>query len=564
MAKLLSLTDFSGGLNTRLHPSRIADNESPVMRNVFYRDRGVLTKRLGRSAGIAADSSTNYDFLRGFTYRRPESTTIDNRTFVTGTAADTRNILYESTNSSVTAFDAVVVTLANTLNRAGSATNVSTTSGKQTTLSVFNDKLLINHVINGAATFQDLADYNCFQWAPAGGAVRIASSPVLARSLVVHKDYVFTANDANDTAIDNNDRLMRNSHSTLRWSGRRDETLWPTNHNIIIGPRDGFPIMAIVSFGDTLTIFKSPRFYAETTTTGDFSGSSMWQLFGNDFDPASLTYELRRVFTPSNVGLAFKDTLATWQNTLMMLTNDGVYAFDGSNFAKITSRIQSTVDGWSMLRTGETVINADASECGGIVWKDNYLLSVLERGSDLASTTQWGMGAVYVFTPEGTIWRWVLRDSANNNGIGHFVIDPSGRLLGLGHRTAAGDGQVYVYPMEQTTYADGTGAIDAMWTSKEFDLKETHKFDHVYVHFSKQLSGTLRLEVSVDGGTFEGFNVPMSYTYGSIIKSNRIIIGKRGRTIQFRVSNAEPYVNFEVHEIELHGNPVAVEHAHGG
>ena len=510
------LTDFSGGLNTRVRQNLIADNEASAMRNVWWKERGCLTKRRGMSLLKGVGNNTA-GLNRAAAFNKP------------GTAATTLDYrIYEwrdpgAGNSTITESDTT-----------GSGTYGSISSVNETHVGTravyfngdmwFNGNSLLRHTGSGSVSV-------------------VSAAPVNIGCLAPWKNYLFAGYSTRDLG----------ARSQLFWCNLRDGTTWPINNTVFVGTDDGYSIAAIKPFQDSMVIFKGSKVYSQDVTAiprQSFYKASIWQLFGDTFDPSNPTYSLRQTVSPDHIACVFQDCVLTWRDLLVFLTNDGIYVFDGVLFRKYTEKIQPTVDlwwkGYGTYSDASTNINILPLEPQMAVYKNDLYLAIKEFDADppVFSGSVAYPSSIFVFTEQDTAWRWT-----STRQITGLTMDGSGNLLGVG----SSDGiAVSLYRLDRDARTDDGNAIDASWTSKEFDFKEQQHFKHFFVHFRRQLSGFLNVEYSVDQAPFVSTLIDMSGTKDSISRSERIVVGTPGRSIQFRLGNAQNNIDFEIYEIEMY------------
>lgn len=541
MPQLLRLNDFSGGLRTDVAANLINDNESPSLRNVWTFNTGTLRKRGGfKNAWALGGTGDGITTIRAFLFREPGQTRYRYYFLDAGaTSANFREVSIFGDFGGTTA-----------LPMAGPFST-------QSRMIRFNGNIYVSEMPAVGDTQQaGLLKYT----GSLASLTRVANSPRLG-TIVVHKNHVFGGNvlpATTDTAI-----VYR-----VLWSALRNPELWPVNNFIEVNLDDGNDIVQLATYRDSLIIFKGPRIMrTQASATGPMITGSMWKLIGDIFDPELATnpYELRKIDTPAGIGTIFPDSIVEWNGLLTFLTNNGMYVYDGQNILNISEKIRGSVRNWNFrvpFASGQSVTNIEPQS---ISFEENLWFTVAENDAT-------DLNSVYIFTKQGIWWRFTFPGSIIYRA---FFVDERGKLRVIAlRRTLTG---ILTAAIIYTEYdpdtrrddratsgtssapiQDNSVGIDAMWTSKIFDFKVPTKFDYAYVNFQRQLAGTLRFEVSIDNGPFEGFNISMTGTSGGIKRSPRQLIGKKGRTIQFRVSNAEANVDMEIHEIELYGNPTTV------
>lgn len=522
MAQILNLTQFDGGLRTDVHQSLIGDNESPDCGNVWEYLTGTLTKRRGIREITTISTGVSSKGNKIFCYNKP-GTTMDYRIYILQLSEILSTLkLYES------------VTPSNRYDDISSFTEYTTTSldpHQGSTLTPYNNALLLNGVLDVTSA---LAQFD-------GSSIAGLTGFPGARSArtAVYKDHVFST--AGSGAGD----------FTLRWSKFTDFTEWPDTFTVEVGLRDGMPILSFLPFNDDLIIFKSPRFLTNTAATAaqGYEGSTIWKLTGDQAGLSNGVYSLQQIYTPTNFGLSFPDAYFNYFGSLVFLTNQGLIAFDGSSFQNLTEKIRPTVTRWSKYQLTAATDDLNNLSSDIVQYKDVLFTTIAE-------TPTKDMNTVYALH-QGRIWR-----HTNSLGIMGMTIDYNDKLLATGQLNASTQ-TIKLYQLEADTYVDGTTGIDAYYKTKEFDFKQNTHFEYAYVDYRRQPSGILKFRYNVDQKGWVERQIDMSGTYGSIKRSQRLLIGDHGRTIQFELANSEPHVNFEIFSVQVHGNAKGLDNTGG-
>jgi hypothetical protein len=544
--------DFSLGLNTLTAPNRLDPKALPTHANV-WNDDGAIQKRLGQSR----TSTTNTILSRAwFGYMLHTSVFSGTENLlILASAGITNNFLmftsdsinvngmYTLTAGTVTTAVASpnvvgVGTSFLTTARAGAIFNVSGVVG--IVLSVADDLNLTltqnfgalnagssyNLLPGWAATKRvSFTDQNSKAWICGQGscsvyfnganAVYVDAFPQAAYSLT-YKNYTFAANTAANP-------------SRVAWCSLKDPTTWPASNFVDVNPDDGFPIVGLAYDGQSIIIFKT---------------NTAWKLTGDIFDPANPTYTLTQIFTPNDFNINSPKSFQLYgPNGYIMLGKKGFYAYSGGGaISKILDydRIRQEFANIGSFAWGN--VPTVTAEPAAIIVDGNYWLQVSNALSSIDSSHK---ELTYVLDKTGAPWKWsqlapaIVSDFAYRSGVLYGVNSWSGGTPGLMQlNTGSTDGL--------------TSAIVATFSSKVFEYSNQQRFGIVFVYLKKQSAGNLTFEVSVDEGTFVSTTIDMTSGTGTRVKSQPIVVGRVGRSIQFRFSNSVAAQTFEVYAVELH------------
>lgn len=530
----LTVNDFSGGLNTQDAQNLIKDNESPAHQNVWVYDKGTLTKRQGISTlGSIANALAAGMTTKVYHFTRPNDATGASKLYIQSinTTADNNTGSFEVDTSYVAAAGTILNGCARLYN------NFLVSTGA-------------NLVCGGYTTANTLRKWNA---ADASGEVAISpqtsTGGLLATQCVFHDSLFFTGNSGNplDTAI----------LDELHWSGTAAFTTFPVNNKVIIGYGDGMTISRAIPYQDNLIIFKSPlksMISSSTKLSTSFYQSRIFKLTGTSTQLQNIGYQVTELPFDRASGCCFGGSVCEWQGGLVFLTNTGVYLYDGNTFNLISEKITNTIKNWYNFTnaTPNTFTDTTLKIADGFVYRDNYFLTVPESGSTGNTAADNKTNALFVFRPDGSMWRW-----NSTLGLASISYDQADAVVASSVGGSGGTNTITIYKLFSSTYADGTSAIDASYTTKEFDLKSPVFFKNIHVDFRGQASGILGVEYNVDQHGWVKRTVDMSSGYNDIKRSQRLMVGQPGRTIQFRLSNNQAYVNFEVYEISCTYEPLA-------
>ena len=529
----LQINDFSGGLNTQDAQNLIKDNESPTHQNVWVYDKGTLTKRQGistlaSSVGTLAAGMTT----KCYHFTRANDSSGVSRLYIQANNTNT------DTNSGSFELDTAYATLASTvLNGCGRLFNNFLVSTQANLLS------------GGNATASNLK-----RWNPTDTNVDVPIAPqtstggLLATQCIFHDSLFFTGNSGNpsDTAI----------LDELHWSDTAKFTTFSKDNKVIIGYGDGMTISRAIPYQDVLIIFKSPLksiVSSSTKVSTSFQSSRIFKLIGTSTQLQNIGYQVVELPFDRASGCCFGGTVCEWQGGLVFLTNTGVYLYDGNTFNLLTEKITNTIKNWYNFTnaTPNTFTDSNMKLADGFVYRNNYFLTVAESGSTGNTAADNKTNALFVFRPDGSMWRW-----NSTLGLASISYDQADAVVASSVGGSAGSNTIALYQLFSTSYVDGTSAIDASYTTKEFDLKAPVFFKNIHVDFRGQKSGILGVEYNVDQHGWVKRTVDMSSGYSDIKRSQRLMVGQSGRTIQFRLSNNQAYVNFEIYEIACEYTPL--------
>lgn len=284
----------------------------------------------------------------------------------------------------------------------------------------------------------------------------VAGTPPAGRYVVFRKDRLYVA------GVDANPNI-------LYYCETGDPTTWNTGSNFIqIRSNDGDKITGILPLGDNLVIYKN---------------NSVWLLAGTSDSDFFLTQ------VSQNIGCMAPKTLIGDKQLHYFLHRMGVYAFNGADTVKISSKIDPTVN------TSPThLVNAAAT-----LYNERYWLSFTESGQTenlkvLVFDTRHGFGGWSLF--EGlAIKSFALWDGAADEG-----------------QLYAGDsGTGFVWQLN-TGADDGGSSIESAYQSKNFTLGNSVVYKTVdYAHVAAENSSVI-LNVTVSGDHGQSLSLPLGYS----------------------------------------------------
>lgn len=353
--EVLSLSDWSGGLNTESPIANIATNELSVALNCELGLNGHVLKRKGFSAYSFSEHANMASGRFLFFWDQLGSA---NDWFI---LVDEDGDVFDETGadwSTAAQFD---------ITAAGTGTNPVAAVAFDNVLYITS--LRANPRSFDGTTWTEITDITLDG---DGAGVEFAKA---AFALTKH-ERVFAAN------IDNNGTRER---SRIRWSDVGDATTWQTLSWIDVDPDDGSEITGMVSFADGILIFKSHK---------------MFFLSGVDED----TFTLFPV--DSSVGTDSPGTIAVGDKAVFFLDNTkGVFMYDGTGVKNISRKVQSEI------LEHFTRSDTEYPFFKGVFYRDKYYLSGFNPGPT--------DGRTYVFDTRLEAWvRWSVGfyGAAERNG----------------------------------------------------------------------------------------------------------------------------------------------------
>ena len=544
--------DFSLGLNTLSAPNRLDPKYSPTHSNV-WNDDGAIAKRLGQNRTSTSNTAWGNSWF-GYLLHTSVFSGTENLLIYAAAGITNNFLLYTSdsinvnrmfvstagtvTTNSASAAVVGVGTAFLTTARAGAIFSVGNDVG--IVLSITNDTNLTltgNFPSTNAGASYNLApgwgatrrvsftDQNSKAWICGQGNasgyfdganfVYVDAFPQANYSLP-YKNYTFTANTSANP-------------SRIAWSALKDPTIWPASNFVDVNPDDGFPIVGLAYDGQSIVIFKT---------------NTAWKLTGDTFDPANPTYTLTQIFTPNDFNINSPKSFQLYgTNGYIMLGKKGFYAYNGGGaISKILDydRIRQEFANIGSFAWGN--VPTVTAEPAAIIVDGNYWLQVANSLSSISASDK---ELTYVLDKSGAAWKWSQLGPAM---ISDFAYR-SGTLYGVNSYSGGTPGLLQL----NTGSTDGlTSAINGSFTTKVFEYSNQQRFGVVYVYLKKQSAGNLTFEVSVDEGSFVSNTIDMTGGTGTRVKSAPIVVGRVGRSIQFRLSNNVAAQPFEVYAVELY------------
>lgn len=340
---------------------------------------------------------------------------------------------------------------------------------------------------------------------------------------LVFKNYMFAA------------RTTANP-SRVSWSAIKDPTTWSALNFIDVSPDDGQEIVGIFSAGYGIVILKTKSAYI---------------LSGDVFDPSNPTYTLTQIVTPSDFKISTAASVQPWKGGFIMMGSMGMYFLTGGVISRL-AQFDGAQDVFKSVAFVPPTLSVSGSytmqEPRSILVEGRYWCAVMS--SDFSAATHGANNVknmIIVIDENDALWRFVLYSSgaAAVRSV-HDLAYHGSSLYGVqGDDTRNQDSFIKL----DTT--SGSETISATWTSKVFEFVNQQRFGQVFVYFKKQSAGNLTFEYSIDEGSFSSVTIDMTTGTGTRLKSAAIVIGRVGRSIQFRMSNSTAAQLMEVYAIEL-------------
>lgn len=499
------INDFSGGLNSRFRSNRIADNESPALRNARFSRFGTLSKRLGTTRNVV--NVTNMGALASlFSYRLQA---------MSGEQLLISDADQYARTTSIGSYSSV-------------ATGMTSTFAPE--FIVFNSLV---YITNGRDTVRTLN---------AGNTAGTDANFPISKYATIHNGRIFTLNQDSGSLP-----------HRLQWSDVGSSTWTSTNFEDIF-PDDGSSGQGLISFGDELIVFKGPPMIVNGTgLDNNYSNAKMFRVLGDVFDAANPTYRIERIPLPPGVGCLGIRTAKIYNGALIFATNDGFYAYlgGGKQPIPISESIRGEINNWEVAN-----IHVTTRKPAAIVFKNKYICSLYNDGdsADLNSNR------IYVYE-DGKWWVDILSEGADDFQAGSST---GSDWVIFNNTLYSASGLSNVLRQWDTANAftdtmDGGTAenVNFSYATKEFDFREEQIFKYCFVHLRRQSSGTLTFEVNVDqrGATSNSINMTAADSgdtanSSSNILRKRVNIGRDGRSIQFRFYDRGSN-DVEIYAIEL-------------
>ena len=492
--KVLSISDFTGGRNTKAASPMLGKNESRDQWNTWA-ENNALCKRRAWTAISTQIVGENANILKMVL------------TNLGGNGAN--RIVMMARHGDTSAY---VSHLAYT----DDASNFAWCEDSQTSLSgasvpfmgMFAGYLYVSDGVNTVLRYDGT------------NVTTVTNFPKYSKC-AIHKSYIFAAKGR-----------------VLYWCDINDPTTWPTNNFHTINSEAGDVIIGLKSFGGNLVIFMR---------------HSMWLLIGDTFDPIDAQYYLQRIDTPSDFNFLFGQTIVIHQGVLKFLCVDGFYAYTGgTQIIKISDPIQPDIDTVLSTAVYDTTSDLELPDKfpKAYVWKNAMYCSVLVDKSrriivqDERGKWWWFIDNSYGASP--------LEALSANMGSGEKLY---GGLPSYTYFLTMDSGYDLVPPGSAGTALISFWTSKDLNLSNEVQFLYAEIF--LKKQTAVEGLGTLVVSVSIDGATFIDFNVDMMNGVGAILKK-RIPIMRIGRSIRVKVYNEELGVTFEVYQVNISYSPTDV------
>lgn len=442
---------FNGGLNSTAGPLGLKDNESSDLQNIDFDKYGSILKRngyatLNTASVTGSTSSATANQCDGLYWYE----------FPTTAGATTRNALSVFGGKIYRMDD-----LDGTWDDISGA--VSITSGNQFAYETFNKTLFATNGVNPP-----------IQWAGIGTAVTatVVSGLTKAKCVCLFNNFLFYGNvTVSGTAYS----------SRIYWSAVRDPATWNAADWIEVAKDDGQEITGLKVLQDRLVIFKNRSIY-NLYFTGDADVPFILPGGGK---------------SNSAVGCVAQFSIQEVENSLVFLSYDGLYVYDGMNSYKISHQISNTfLDyGYSQLANARSLVYKT---------RNRYLLGI--AGTDSTTNN-----------------RVILWDYFNNafsiyvglsiSAMSTFFVD------GVNERPYFGDYSGFVYRMDTTSTDNPKNIATAIsayyYTNWRYfdDLCDQKGIPHIYLYFRLN-NTTLTLSYSYDFEAADTYSQSFSLATG--------------------------------------------------
>ena len=469
----------SGGLVDRISPLLIPDKSATAIQNITLDDRGQLTKRNGytilHSTGVLGPVTSP---VTGGAYHNAASGT----SFfgvVVGTS------VYRTANTFSGTYEDVTSTVTVTNN----ASNLAQTTS-------INDKLV----------FCNESD-KPFLLGSTGNAVQISTGLFTgAKTCATYGNYLVLAN-LTETSVA--------YPSRVRWSNINDPNSFPSLNYIDVEPNDGDKIVSVISFDDSVYIFKKRSIHRMVITGLDGADAFIIRPVVRNMG----AWAKNSVRVIPNVGIAF---LA--QNTMYVLSDTGL--------EPIGDPIQRTFDGLTRTMWGNAV---------GVVYpkRYQYWLAV-----STTSDSQNHQVLVYDYIQKA----WTIYTGMDVNMLAQAE-DSNGNNIIL-----SGDYEAAHYKQDTGT-SDNPGAvataITGSYTTPDLTIgapEITKGFKYLYIFSQVDVNTT----VTVEGA----FDYLSTFEY-----SQSIDLGQTGAVYDVAVYDTDvfPNLQYKVSRIELNRSARALK-----
>lgn len=327
------------GLSTKKHATKIADNKSPSVTNMYVSAKDALTPLPGYvldgtpfstftmtlvpfnlSNGtkyLILSDGTDWKYTTGngtYSYLGYTTGTVTRSgTALTGTSTDWDGNIEAGDQFKYDA-DSTWLNIASV----NSDTSITLSSGSGATSGAYmirkvmaGGNIPVGVVLNDVAVLSD-GDRIADSWN--GTSLLDIANMTPVKHLVLHKRHVFGA-----------------INSTIYWSDINAPTTWTVTNTETIFNKDGGEIIALKSYASSLVVLKN--------------NGKIYQFVGEaPFDATNATYSILAIDTPEGMGNIAPRTVVVHRGLLWFLASTGWYTFDGVTVAKVSEDIQTTTD----------------------------------------------------------------------------------------------------------------------------------------------------------------------------------------------------------------------------
>lgn len=563
---LATVDKFDGGLNTFMSKAKIADNESPSLRNIEFVENGIPAKRRGTTlfGGEEGDSTVGIGSLKtsgGDSYflrvvgdallskNGDIWDEIEDEVFTEGMLANfvqARDAVYIHNGvDNMQKFDGSALTEPTTgvvaefgiyyngrhivSGNPSNPTRVYLSSSKSS--ENFTGKTGTSTGSNTSTTLKDtgqswdtdeFAGLNIVVTAGTGAGQHRIISTNTSDTLTVSEAWTATPDTTSEYSIEGGD-------------------------TIDINKDDGQAVSGLIQFEEKIIIFKE---------------RSIWQM---TFD--EIGFPVVQMITGS-YGCVSHRSIAIVENDIFYLSHDGVRSL--GYVVNIAGVIRTNLVSIKIDSETSNVNSLQYKRAAGVYFEPEraYILSFPQGASETNNR-------MVVFQAAYNLW--TLWTGLSANCFLKYIDEDTGQMgLFFGAEDSG-----YVHRMFSEERTDGgSTAIDAEFLTKQFDLNAFNlrkRFAFVDIQF-RALQGTVKIEVFLDGSTTQSTkSVTLSSTFtakdglrvflfrealfredagatASVVASDdvrRIKINKNARSIQVKVSNAVAGENFSMMGVSI-------------
>lgn len=469
----------SGGLIDHMSPLLIPDKNATQIQNVTLDDRGQLSKRNGYDILNSTGRMGTTDPVVGGAYHDPASGN-DFFALVVGTSVFTTGNTFAGTYTNITP---AALTLTNSSSNLAQATSL-------------NDKLVFCNESNKPFTVT-----------AAGVVAHISTSTIsAAKTCATYGLYLVLGNTTESSVA---------LPSRVRWSDVNNTESFPANNYIDVEPNDGDRIVGLITFDDSVYIFKKRSIYRMLITGLD--GADAFQIRPVARNIGS--WAKMSIKTIPNVGIAF-------------LSQDTVYILNDDGLTPIGDSIQRSLQDVNRLMWTNAVAEVYPK-------RYQYWLSMSEGGSQ--------NDAVFVYDyvqKSWTVYRGIkanmLAQAEDSNGNSILL---SGDYLGNNYQQDTGTSDM---PANVTT------AISAYYTTADLHLGSpeiTKNFKYLYLFSVVDSTTTITISAFYD------------YDASAVAYSSDLSLGQNGAVYGVGIYGQDIYPNqqYKVSRIELNRSSRAVK-----